>query len=940
MAKQRKQSQPKISVVIAIYKMEDYLEQCLKNVISQTLKDIEVICINDGSPDNCGAILKDYSQIDSRIKVFEQENRGFAETRNRGIREANGKYIAFLDPDDWYPSDDILEALYKAATTNHALICGGCFSEFNEKTQQYKDEYKGILEDYTFKEEGFISYSDYQFDYGPHRFIYDTTFLKNNNLFYPNRARFQDTTFFIKALDKAEKFYAISKIVYCYRIGHQEMIWNEKKATDLVYGIIENLEFSLEKSYAKLHYLTAHRLFIDFYDRVLPNCTEENLKIKEAINKVISLVDISLMKQYKTSDIMYLTYKYAFYPFDSLNHDNYIKITSEKGSSYYTDSVEGIEANFLGQNARIELFEPIPKFCNCRFDLGDNTIIRIGPSNYHIRSLTVLGSAPYSQLLIGKNFSCNGGSFALCDESRLKIVIGDNCMFSINIRIRTSDGHTIINKQNNVVINEGKDVVIGNNVWLGSTVSILKGAIIPDGCIVGTNSTVSGIFNEKDCIIAGIPGRVIKHSIKWNRLNTEAYLQKQYDFSINNNSNLILPYDGPYVSIVVPIYNIEKYLRECLDSIINQTLQNIEIICVNDGSKDNSLSIIEEYQQKDPRIKLVSHENHGYGYSMNAGFKVAQGKYIGIVEPDDYIDVRMFERLFVAAEKYNTECVKSDFYTFIGDGEERVIEKKSLSTLYPDLYYKRISPRYETRAFSFIKNNWTGIYRRDFIEKANISHNETPGASYQDNGFWFQCFCRLNSLVFIKEAFYYYRQDNPNSSINNERNAFIIYNEWEFIKRKCSKNLEMFPALRDIYLRQKLNSLIWHYNRINASFKPKFKQLFTKYIVELVYSNLLRSPIFTDYELKLIENITGKSIKSFNKENKEKDTQLHEAIRLPLKQKIKNFIKKLPGFRMLAKRFALLYGKIDQNESELAKLRETINYQAKLINQLQSKINR
>lgn len=89
------------------------------------------------------------------------------------------------------------------------------------------------------------------------------------------------------------------------------------------------------------------------------------------------------------------------------------------------------------------------------------------------------------------------------------------------------------------------------------------------------------------------------------------------------------------VSIVVPIYNVEKYLRQCLDSIVNQTLKNIEIICVNDGSTDNSLKIIQEFADKDSRIKIINKENTGYGNSMNIGFDAAIGEYIGIVESDD-----------------------------------------------------------------------------------------------------------------------------------------------------------------------------------------------------------------------------------------------------------------------------------------------------------------
>ena len=101
----------------------------------------------------------------------------------------------------------------------------------------------------------------------------------------------------------------------------------------------------------------------------------------------------------------------------------------------------------------------------------------------------------------------------------------------------------------------------------------------------------------------------------------------------------------PKISVIIPVYNVEKYLRECLDSVINQTLADIEIILVDDGSPDNCPQICDEYALKDNRIKVIHKENGGYGSAMNVGLEKATGEYIGIVEPDDYIDSKMYEDL-------------------------------------------------------------------------------------------------------------------------------------------------------------------------------------------------------------------------------------------------------------------------------------------------------
>ena len=118
------------------------------------------------------------------------------------------------------------------------------------------------------------------------------------------------------------------------------------------------------------------------------------------------------------------------------------------------------------------------------------------------------------------------------------------------------------------------------------------------------------------------------------------------------------------VSILVPICNVEKYLSKCLDSIEAQTLKEIEVLCINDGSKDSSLDIIKKYASRDKRFKVIDKVNSGYGDSLNIGLKMASGKYIGIVESDDYIEPNMFETLYSVAEEKCADVVKSNFYLY------------------------------------------------------------------------------------------------------------------------------------------------------------------------------------------------------------------------------------------------------------------------------------
>lgn len=200
------------------------------------------------------------------------------------------------------------------------------------------------------------------------------------------------------------------------------------------------------------------------------------------------------------------------------------------------------------------------------------------------------------------------------------------------------------------------------------------------------------------------------------------------------------------VSVVVPVCNVEKYLRECLDSLLAQSLKEMEFICVDDGSKDSSPAILAEYAAKDSRIKVITKPNAGYGHTMNKGIDAAQGEYIGILESDDLAPREMYASLYAAAKKHDLDAVKSDFSRFETINGKRVETRVPLTA--DESWYNRIvDPAKEPDCLRLAMNTWTGIYKRDFLVKNNIRHNETPGASYQDNGFFFQTLCQAKRVM-------------------------------------------------------------------------------------------------------------------------------------------------------------------------------------------------
>lgn len=252
--------QPKVSVIIPCCNVAPYLQECLDTVVSQTLQEIEIICINDGSIDETLQILQKYAENNTKIQVIDQTNIGVSETRNKGINIAKGQFVIFMDPDDFYPSNDILERLFIKAIENKVLICGGEFARFYHETKKIAQDFPKTLSGYLFKSDGLIQYQDYQFDYGFHRFIYDREFLISNSIYFPNYKRFQDPPFFVKAMIFAGSFYAIKKIVYGYRKGHANSTWNKEKVVDLVKGLRDNYQFAMCFRLNKLKEYTEKRV--------------------------------------------------------------------------------------------------------------------------------------------------------------------------------------------------------------------------------------------------------------------------------------------------------------------------------------------------------------------------------------------------------------------------------------------------------------------------------------------------------------------------------------------------------------------------------------------------------------------------------------------------------------------------------------------------------
>lgn len=213
------------------------------------------------------------------------------------------------------------------------------------------------------------------------------------------------------------------------------------------------------------------------------------------------------------------------------------------------------------------------------------------------------------------------------------------------------------------------------------------------------------------------------------------------------------------VSVIVPIYNTEKYLSRCLDSLVNQTLKDIEIICVDDGSTDDSLKILKSYAEKYPFVAVISNTHKKQGAARNVGVNVAKGEYIGYVDSDDWVDLNYFEKLYIAADTYNSDIALATNVR-IGNGKT----KKRLNIQKEEVYYLQ-EDKYK------ICNHWKNecptnkLYRKDFLIKNKVIWPENIWC--EDKLYTTQAIYYANKIVTVPDTNYYYYR-NPKSTVNNK----------------------------------------------------------------------------------------------------------------------------------------------------------------------------
>ena len=638
---------PKVSIIIPVYNASLYLEQCLECVINQTLKDIEIICVDDGSTDSSVSIINSYAQIDNRIKILQQKNQFAGVARNTGLANATGKYIIFLDSDDNIKKDMIQELYEKAENTSADIVLCKIIK---------KNIRLGTLveAEYSLKTE-----------------------LLNASVF--NYEDIPNSIFQLTIPAPFNKFYLKSFLI------------NKK----LQFQALHNAN-DMYMSYAAL-----------------------------ALADKIAYVDKAL-------------YIYQF------NAKGNLSSKRKKSPFCFIEALIGLKDTLIEHN---------------RFDILKQSFITL-----------CLGQYVYQ-------------------------------------------------------LNEMKDVITRYEILkevLKDPLSVLQ---YPEECYSKTDKQNRGKLKELEQII-----NWQYQSLKWE-MSVPTIL-------VSNKVK------DPIVTVIIPVYNVEKYVGDCLKSIISQSLENIEILCIDDGSTDFSRERVLKIARQDSRISVITEKNSGQSVARNTGIQHARGKYIYYMDADDILEKDALKSCVKYMEERDLQLVYFDGNCFC-DG----IHDDELLRHYND-YYQR-DQRYEEvysgiELFEQQKNNKEFLVspcfqmvKREFLISNQIQF--FPGIIHEDELYTFQSLVKATRVGYIHETFYH-RRLRSNSTMTRRNTFKNVYGYFkvflemqkvinDFLSNDMDADLLLGHVKRTLSLAQDQYVRLNRYEKMTYLALPKDERFLFEYFV-------------------------------------------------------------------------------------------------------------
>ena len=858
----------KVSVIVPVYNTEKHLRQCLDSIVNQTLKDIEIICVDDGSTDSSLSILNEYAAKDKRVKVLTQKNLYAGVARNNGMKIAHGKYFVFWDSDDYFELDT-LKAEFEECEKYNADICLCGAERFDDTTGKITKmpHMLAVPSDVKLPFNS-SSVNDIFFVTSPAPWskMFSSDFIRKTGLEFQPLKSANDLFFIFSALALAKKIVKVDKVFIHYRFGQtqnlqskiaenpdvacnalsalknrlkNEPYWNDIEMSFCDYAI-DSINYNLnllkqdKQAYQKLIKTVYDTYWHEFG---LDSKMRNDLKKPMSYDSIVSLLrkEAYSFNKTKISIIVpvYNVEKYLPKCLDSLvnqtlkdieivcvddgSTDNSLKILKKYATGDNRIKIVAKEKNEGSLLARKTGFEnsvsPFVTFVDAddylTSDACEKMLDLIVKRDVDILQFTV-GVIDYSNdektklwlenALKPKGIKLNGNKEIL-DAFFIKrnhttnvwgkIYCRDVCIQAYkNVQLKNAYlgedvyqqflfGYFATSFESYLTeplywYQRGLGVSNSKKMSLDKFEDYCKMAFLVEDIrnfLKKQNSTNSyseyidamAVRLSTDCCRhykTRLDNKDLSEAEKilykyWhNEVVIDSVLQKELDMSLKELAKDVLPvpiyihensaYSKgkiPLVSIIIPAYNSSDYLAECIESAQKQTLKNIEIICVNDGSFDNSLKIIEDFAAKDKRITVVSKKNGGLSSARNAGIKCVHGKYILFLDSDDMIKNDTAEKLSKYSEKNNLDLLFFDADSFF---ESKEMEAKN--AVFNDYYHgsKEINEVLSGSEL-FVKLRENGDYRTSacmqLIRTERLIQNKIEfyeGILHEDNLFTFE----------------------------------------------------------------------------------------------------------------------------------------------------------------------------------------------------------
>ncbi len=765
-------SEPLVSIVSLLYDTKtEYVNACIDSLLNQTYQNIEIIFVDDCSPNI------DYSyitELSPKIKLFRNEkNLGFNRNSQKSFELAAGKYVVKIDSDDYVDSTLIeKEVNFLENNSDYGAVC--CeLQRFGIKEQHIK---RPKVWDIEVPLSGRIS--GYGYEGG---MMFRTSLLKEVAI-DPNLPVCTDLDLHLQILERT-KIQSIHEILYYYR-SHDGNIMNDVHKSGKWKGIVNTIIHKHQKLYEQtLSYHATQKNSItnvdnmDFVYLVKPGYNSEEL--------YYSLRTIA--KHYPNNKVWLVGCK----P-EGIINVNYlpIKEKNEKWKNLVNDLIEACKCDEISDDFI---------YMNDDFFAICPTIPLAQIIESHIGSL----DKPIERYENTKR-KLNGWHRAFKSVDKLMKEMG------ISEPYYNYEAHTPlrINKQKFLEVMQKPEV----QKFL-ETENVLHYRSLYKNYDKPKNK----VYLPQDVKLLGRRDQTMHKIQTCGWLSTADNIINNPNFScfnklLNNNFNKPCKYEepnnslsvicnAPKISVVMPLYNVEKYLRQSLDSVIDQTYKNLEIICVNDASTDNTLSILEEYAEKDKRIKIITNEKNLHcGISRNVGMKHATGDYLIILDGDDFFHPKMLELMCDKIRKDNSDVVVCEFFVFDEitkkftrrDGvKDKIMRRKALfgPMDFKDILFYEIKP-----------NTWTKLFKRSFLLENNLYFDDNVCCT--DVSCIYTAMVCAKKISLLNEPLVFYRE-NQNDNLSAKR-----YNHLESQFRALSilennlKEKGLFEAYKKSFMKR------------------------------------------------------------------------------------------------------------------------------------------